>query len=85
MSKQRAEDQHKWSDMYVYEADVVRDLFELVADFIGECEHAGEVAECREISEDTVENLAAWFARRKQLLQQDFLLYHMNALDMPEG
>jgi len=81
MEKKKAKDQKNWSDMYVYEADVVADLMEMVSEFVGECEHSGAIANCGEISSDTIDNMPEWHERRKKLLWHDFIQYYLNGID----
>ena len=81
MEKIKAKDQKYWPDMYVYEADVVNDLFVLVSEYIGECEHSDAIANCGEISADVIEDTKEWHERRRKLLWKDFMQYYMWAID----
>ena len=79
VEKKVSSEQTNYADMYVYEANVVADLLELVTEYVGEAEHGGGVANCGEVSSDTVDDITAWTEKRKQLLVEDFLLYWSNA------
>lgn len=67
--------QQNWTKMYVYQTNVWSDLCEMMIAYLGECEHASEIAECPEISSDTVDDVKAWKEKRKVLLLTDFAEY----------
>ncbi len=71
----KADEQQNWPEMYVYQMDTYLDLLDMMLEYLGECEHAGEIAECKEISLDTVDNIGTWKKRRKALLIMDFAEY----------
>jgi len=73
--KKRAEDQTKFSDMYVYQSNVTRDLIECVMEYVGECEHASEIANCPEVSSYVIEDVKLWNELRKEKLIRDFIEY----------
>jgi len=75
MEKRNAEKEQNWSEMYVYQSDATQDLMDVVLEYIGECEHDGEVANSGELSSDTVEDMALWNTTRRNLLLEDFCLY----------
>ena len=60
---------------YVYMADVMEDLMELVFEYIGEAEHQGSDVNYGEVSKDTVGDMKAFCEMRKEKLQKDFIAY----------
>lgn len=83
-AKMKAEDQTDYLEMYVYNSQLWEDLFEMVAEYLGESEHAGEEVSMVELSSDTVEDMTAWTEKRKALLRADFLTYWVAAEDVPK-
>jgi hypothetical protein len=73
--KKRALEQVDYHAMYVYNSDIWDDLYELISEFMGENEHAGNKASAGEVSGDVIENVPDWIDRRKMLLRADFLAY----------
>ena len=71
----KAEDQTEWPEMYTYQNDLYLDLYAVLAEFLGECEHAGHNASCPEMSSAVIEDVEAWKKRRKELLVADFAEY----------
>ena len=62
----KADDQTEWIKMYAYQSGPFIDLFDMMAEFLKECEHANFIAACEEISSDTVEDVKAWKKKRKE-------------------
>ena len=71
----KAEDQTEWPSMYVYQNDLCEDLCNIMFEFLGECEHEGFKAACKEVSSDVIEDVEAWKKSRKKLLVADFAEY----------
>lgn len=70
------DNEDQWPNMYVYQTSVLEDLLSYVTEFLGECEHMSEVANCKEISTDTVTDMEAFREKRKELLLKDFFTYY---------
>ena len=75
----KAKNMESWFDMYVYQADVMKDLFDALYEYIIESEHCGMVANAKEISVDTVDDIKSWVETRKEKLLKDFCLYYTGA------
>ena len=71
----KVDEQTHWPPMYVYQKQVYQDLIEVVLEYLGECEHLGDVAMMKELSRDTVDDVEAWREKRKELLLRDFVAY----------
>lgn len=71
----KASEQEEWPKMYVYQTAVHLDLLDMMLAYLEECEHQGEIANCKEISLATVDDMKAWKKRRKALLLADFAEY----------
>jgi len=57
----------KWAQLYVYQSDVVRDLMDVVFEFVGESEHSGIRASAAEVTAATPD-----VKNRKRYLLEDF-------------
>ena len=75
LKKRKADRQKHYPSMYVYQTDVVQDLLEMVAEYVGEAEHQGELANMTELSNSTVEDIEEWKKKRKELLKKDFAIF----------
>jgi len=60
----------KWSHLYVYQSDVIRDLMNVVLEFVGESEHHGIRASAAEVTANTPD-----VKNRKRYLLEDFLSF----------
>jgi len=75
MAKLKVVDQTDWADMYTHTMDVIRDLTSVMYEFLTEAEHQDELANCREVSEDSVEDVELWKECRKHRLVVEFAEY----------
>ena len=80
----KAEDMQYWCDGYVYQSQAYGDLTEMVNEYMLENEHSGNIATCKEISKDTVEDMQLWYELRKEKLIRDFILYWSEAYGINE-
>lgn len=71
----KAKEQTEWTGMYVYHNGPYIDLYDVLAEFLSECEHAGHVPSCPEMSSAVIEDVEAWKKKRKELLVADFAEY----------
>jgi len=72
---EKAADQTEWTEMYDYYSDPYTDLLAVVTEFLKECEYAGHVASCPEVSSTVIDDIETWKKRRKELLVADFAEY----------
>ncbi len=77
----KTKEQIHWTEMYAYQTDAVKELLDVVVEYIGECEHQGDLMElCTEVSSDTVDDVEAWKKKRRKLLLMDLGAYLENSL-----